>query len=867
MKELFDRHSKRLTDAEDRRVWQGMYDAVKGRRPFWRRWGFPVSALATATAAVVVVAVVNQEPQSPVKDEMVARTPGAASEKASGPASEPAPEPAMGAQKERLEAPATADEDLVTVQESRVDEPARRNLTPQPVQVKMMAANEAAGSKEEDKKEQAAAPGVIRGKVTNDKGEPLAYANVVIPGTRMGAMTDTTGTFAIKNVPPGEYTLRISYLGYEAEEHRISVGANEGLFAQNIALDEAAPSTMDKVVVMGERQMIRRTESSTKHHVGETELERLPVDTFDKEVALKAGIAEQSGKRDAGGKSEGKDQDRGMAAAAPPSPQTAGGPYMTGRAAEPQSQSEREGNDATWGRVTSNWATPAPPAATPGPPISVGGTHAVNGQAVDAMFFEHYGVNPFVDPEDDRFATFAVDVDNASYTLTRSYLNRGVLPPGEAVRVEEFVNSFNHRYAAPSDADFADSRWGTSQHGTFAIHLEAAPSPFGKDLVLVRVGLKGREILSENRKPANLTFVVDVSGSMGRENRLGLVKRALHLLLDQLTSEDQVALVVYGGNARTLLEPTSLRHRREIETAIDRLQPEGATNAEAGLRVGYTLAERAYDRDCINRVVLCSDGVANVGQTGADDILSVIKARAGEGIYMTAVGFGMGNYNDVLMEKLADKGEGNYYYVDTLDEARKVFVENLTGTLQVIARQVKTQVEFDPETVRRYRLLGYENRDVADKDFRNDTVDAGEVGAGHEVTALFEVKVAKGARRGELATVRIRYEDPDTKRVTEESRTLRLDDVERRIESADPTFRMDAAVAEFAEILRRSYWAKDGDLHHVLGLAKDASRELGRPADIEQMVQLVEQAWRLWPKQDPNDWNVRPLWDPDDDGE
>jgi Ca-activated chloride channel family protein len=460
-----------------------------------------------------------------------------------------------------------------------------------------------------------------------------------------------------------------------------------------------------------------------------------------------------------------------------------------------------------------------------------------------------------------------VDVDNASYALTRSYLNRGVLPPKEAVRVEEFVNSFNHHYAAPSDVMLADSRRAASQHGTFAIHLDAASSPFGKDLVLVRVGLKGREIPVENRKPANLTFVVDVSGSMAREDRLELVKRALHLLLDQLTDEDQVALVVYGSNARTILEPTSLRHRREIERAIDRLQPEGATNAETGLRVGYTLAERAYDRNCINRVVLCSDGVANVGQTGADDILSVIKQRAGEGIYMTAVGFGMGNYNDVLMEKLADKGEGNYYYVDTLDEARKVFVENLTGTLQTIARQVKTQVEFDPETVRRYRLLGYENRDVADKDFRNDTVDAGEVGAGHEVTALFELKLAKGARGGELATVRIRYEDPDTKRVTEEARTLRRDDVERRFESADPSFRMDAAVAEFAEILRHSYWAKDGDLRHVLGMARDASRELGRPDDIEQLVRLVDQAWRLWPKQNPGDWNVRPVWDPDDDGE
>jgi Ca-activated chloride channel family protein len=641
-------------------------------------------------------------------------------------------------------------------------------------------------------------------------------------GTRLGSMTDRDGLFTIKDVSPGDYTLKVMFLGYESAERKITVARDEGLFAQNFALTETVAATMDKVVVRGERQMIRRTESSTKHHVGAEELERLPVDTFDEAVALKSGVTEQGGQLH----------------------------FRGGRAGEVQYQIDGIPVSDPWGGSG---------------PIAVGGSQVVNGKKFDAMFFEHYGVNPFVDAEEDRFATFAVDVDNASYALARSYLNRGVLPPKEAVRVEEFVNSFKHHYAAPSDVMVA-SRDRFSRHGTFAIHLEAAPSPFGQDLVLMRVGLKGREIPSENRKPANLTFVVDVSGSMGRENRLGLVKRALHLLLDQLTDEDQVALVVYGSDARTLLAPTSLRYRREIERAIDRLRPEGATNAEAGLRVGYTLAERVYDPNCINRVVLCSDGVANVGQTGADDILSVIKRRAGEGIYMTAVGFGMGNYNDVLMEKLADKGEGNYYYVDSLDEARKVFVENLTGTLQVIARQVKTQVEFDPQTVRRYRLLGYENRDVADKDFRNDKVDAGEVGAGHEVTALFEVKLAKRARRGDLATVRIRYEDPDTRKVTEEARTLRLGDVERRIENADPTFRMDAAVAEFAEILRHSYWAKDGDLHHVLGMARDASRELGRPADIEEMVQLVQTAWNLWPKKNTDDWRVRPLWDPDDDG-
>jgi Ca-activated chloride channel family protein len=523
------------------------------------------------------------------------------------------------------------------------------------------------------------------------------------------------------------------------------------------------------------------------------------------------------------------------------------------------------------GTVADNltWAD-GPPAARrkdkSGWPVSVGGTDPVNGQSFDAMFFEHYGVNPFLDPEDDRFSTFAVDVDNASYTLARSYLQRGVLPPKEAVRVEEFVNAFRHDYAPPRDPLVADRRWAPSEQGTFAIHLEAAPSPFGSGLVLFRVGLKGKEVSMAERKPAVLTFVVDVSGSMEREDRLELVKRALLLLLDQMDRRDRVALVVYGSNARVVLPHTSLAERRVIEDAIDRLRPEGATNAEAGLREGYALADRSFERGLINRVILCSDGVANVGTTDAEGILGVVKREAGRGIYLTAVGFGMGNYNDVLMEKLADQGDGNYYYVDDLDEARRVFVENLTGTLQTIARDTKIQVEFDPDQVRRYRLLGYENRDVADRDFRNDAVDAGEVGAGHEVTALFEMKLDRDAQSGPVATVRIRYEDPETHRVTEEARTLRAEDIHSRLDSADPSFRLDAAVAEFAEILRHSYWAKDGDLARVHGLAREAARSVEDSDSARELVGLIETAKRLWPEVGPTQWrdDVRPSWEPED---
>jgi Ca-activated chloride channel family protein len=519
-----------------------------------------------------------------------------------------------------------------------------------------------------------------------------------------------------------------------------------------------------------------------------------------------------------------------------------------------------------------------PPASTTlrkdesGSPNSVGGTAPVNGQAFDAMFFQHYGVNPFIDPEDDKFSTFAMDVDNASYTLTRSYLERGALPPAEAVRVEEFVNAMRHDYAPPRNPDDLNASrrdWAPSDHGTFAIHLEAAPSPFGPGLVLFRVGLKGKEIAVSERKPANLTFVVDVSGSMQRENRLELVKRSLFYLLDQMNNRDRVALVVYGTNARVALPSTSLRNRKDIEDAIVGLEPEGSTNAEAGLREGYGLANENFDARANNRIILCTDGVANVGLTDADAILDTIGRSARRGIALTAIGVGMGNYNDVLMEQLADRGDGNHYYVDRIEEARRVFVENLTGTLQTIAKDAKIQVEFVSDAVRRYRLLGYENRDVADQDFRNNKVDAGEVGAGHEVTALFEMKMDRRATRGPVATVRIRYQDSETGRVIEEARTLQAEDILGRIQSADPTFKMDAAVAEFAEILRHSYWAKDGSLESARDLAQNASRSMDSPKDAKEVVSLIGKAEQLWPSADPDEWNsdIRPQWEPGQDNE
>jgi Ca-activated chloride channel family protein len=438
-------------------------------------------------------------------------------------------------------------------------------------------------------------------------------------------------------------------------------------------------------------------------------------------------------------------------------------------------------------------------------------------------------VNPYTSTDADKLSTFALDVDTASYSAARNYLEDGALPPPDLLRVEEFVNYFDYDYAPPADEDFA-------------IHLAASPAPFADPAVrIVRVGIQGRTIEVADRKPALLTFVIDVSGSMQQPDRLPLAKEALRLLVDQLREDDQVAIVVYGSEARTVLEHTGMAERERILAAIDGLTEEGSTNAEAGLRLGYQLAGRHLERDAINRVILLSDGVANVGETGPDGILAAIRDYAAQGIYLTTIGFGMGDYNDLLMEQLANDGDGTYAYVDTLNEARRVFVENLTGTLQVIARDAKVQVEFNPELVASYRLLGYENRAIADEDFRNDEVDAGEIGAGHSVTALYEI-VPTDVTQGDMLTVQLRWENPDSGEVQEIAVPLAAGSVGGDFATMDPQYRLAVSVAGFAEILRGSPYAANDSLAAIEQQAAELAEALANDAEVQEFYRLVQRA-------------------------
>lgn len=450
-------------------------------------------------------------------------------------------------------------------------------------------------------------------------------------------------------------------------------------------------------------------------------------------------------------------------------------------------------------------------------------------RAPEQPSFANSNENPITDASVDHLSTFAMDVDTASYTVARNYLlNNGQLPPPNAIRVEEFVNFFATDYTPPTDE-------------AFALHLDAMPAPFDTDnRVMMRVGLQGQIIDADERKPSFLVFVVDTSGSMSGANRIGMVQESLRLLTEQLRPDDCVGIVAYSNGANVLLPPTPADRQDVIIEQVNRLYASGSTYAEEGLRVGYEMALGAMQANANTRVILLSDGVANVGATGPDAILETIRGGVEDGVTLTSIGVGMGGYNDVLLERLANDGNGNYYYIDTPSEARRVFVDNLTSTLQVIAYDAKIQVAFNAEQVASYRLLGYENRAIADQDFRNDTVDAGEVGAGHTVTALYEVTLHAGAT-GEMARAFVRYEHAETREVIEVNEAIRVNEIAT---SAAPDLRLLTAVAEFAELLRNSQHATS-TYSDVLSVLEALDAELGAAIDIDDLLRMVQAAASL----------------------
>ncbi len=446
----------------------------------------------------------------------------------------------------------------------------------------------------------------------------------------------------------------------------------------------------------------------------------------------------------------------------------------------------------------------------------------------DGNTFQDYGVRSFIDTADDPLSTFALDVDTASYSVAQRWLAEGALPPAASVRVEEFVNSFDYDYSVPDSG--------------LRMTADAGPSPFAPEAenrVIVRLGVQAEQVRNADRPTANLTFVVDTSGSMDRDDRLGLVKESLTRLVRELDDEDRVAIVTYGSAAEVILAPTAVRDAAVIIEAIDELGPGGSTNLEAGLREGYNLADEVFEDGEINRVILASDGVANVGLTDPDGLVSMIRDDADRGIQLITLGVGMGNFNDVVMETLADDGDGFYAYLNTVEEADRLFGDELVSSLLTVAIDGKIQVEFDEESVVAYRLMGFENRAVLDDDFRNDEVDAGELGAGHQVTALYELELADGVDvRDALGTASLRWEDPESRQVAEARLEITGAVLGDSWNETAEDFRLAVVAGAFAEILRQSQYAEDLTLAQV---AAEAEALSGAAAgELAEMIRTAD---------------------------
>ena len=442
---------------------------------------------------------------------------------------------------------------------------------------------------------------------------------------------------------------------------------------------------------------------------------------------------------------------------------------------------------------------------------------------LDDNTFVDEGDSTWVETESDRESTFALDVDTGSFSVAQQFLTEGYLPEPDSIRPEEWINSF---------------AYGDEPATGEALSITVDSTTGGPDgTALVRLGITTADLDPVERPSANITFVIDTSGSMDIRDRLGMVQASLALLVKNLRPDDTIAIVTYGDEATPVLAPTPVEEWRDIVDAINELTPSGSTNMEAGLMLGYEQARENFDSDDINVVVLASDGVANNGVTDPEVLTEQITQSGEEGIHLVTVGYGMGNYNDYLMEQLADQGDGFYSYIDTFEEAERLFVEELTPTLYVVAEEAKVQVVFDPDVVEEYRLIGYENRMLDDEDFADDTVDAGELGAGHQVSALYEVELADGADSSDVGgEVRLRWQEPGTDRVTEIDQDITLGD------NASNSVRMAALVAYTAELLKGNTVVGDRDvtLDDLLDEAEELDDDGVDGADV--MVEFIEDA-------------------------
>ena len=495
---------------------------------------------------------------------------------------------------------------------------------------------------------------------------------------------------------------------------------------------------------------------------------------------------------------------------------------------------------------------PPPPGSTANQARGLGYTQAQNAPQprpgdINRDRYEHVEINPVHVTSEDPVSTFSIDVDTASYAVVRRYLDSCELPPQDAVRIEEMINYFDYDYQMPASMD-----------EPFETQVSVTPNPWNPDTQLLHVGVQGYDLALEERPRANLVFLIDVSGSMNSPDKLPLAVQAMHMLVDELDRDDTVSIVVYAGAAGAVLEPTQARHSRRIHQALDRLSAGGSTAGGAGLALAYDLAEQNFDEDAVNRVMLLTDGDFNVGVTNNERLEDFVERKRESGIYLSVMGFGRGNYNDAMMQTIAQAGNGVAGYIDSREEARRMLVEESFGSLFPIANDVKIQIEFNPARIAEYRLVGYETRLLNREDFNNDAVDAGEVGSGHSVTAIYEI-AAPGSDgllveplrysdtaaiepdiAGEFAHLRIRYKQPGEDDSLLIERPIGDRDSYQHLENASTETRFSIQVAGFAQMLRGDPYVQEGyGYDEIINYASDAFGE-DEYGYREQFVELVE---------------------------
>jgi len=465
--------------------------------------------------------------------------------------------------------------------------------------------------------------------------------------------------------------------------------------------------------------------------------------------------------------------------------------------------------------------------------------------------YQHFNDSNILKTSETPVSTFSVDVDTGAYSNVRRFLNQGQMPQRDAVRSEELINYFSYNYEYPE-----------SKNKPFSIHTEIAPTPWNKNSHLLHIGLQAYQSHNEQRPASNLVFLVDVSGSMHSRDKIQLLKSGLKLLVNNLQESDRISIVTYAGSTGVVLKPTNGDKTAEITLALDQLTAGGSTNGASGIKLAYQMAQQSFIKNGVNRIILATDGDFNVGVTNFESLKQIVEEKRKTGISLTTLGFGRGNYNDHLMEQLADVGNGNYSYIDNLNEARKVLVEEMKSTLNTVANDVKIQIEFNPDQIAEYRLIGYENRALKQEDFNNDKVDAGDIGENHTVTALYEVTFTESAvkqldnnrysnyapaakanrHNNELAFLRLRYKKDSQSKSQLIEKPIYKHEVIKNIGQASNNFRFSASVAAYAQQLRGGKYLRDFGYNDILKLAKNSKGDdsFGYRGEFIQLVSLAK---------------------------